>query len=311
MAKIPCKGLKKDGTPCKGNGLPAFDGYCIAHAPASKTREWRTRGGKNSSTAARADKRIPERLRRAIETLDQGLLDVREGNLAPAAYSAMCRGAKAMADLYRLADEEMELIRYEEAETAAIEVVGDHGDPAILDAAAQIADRQNQNRIESLIAQGLATLEQPQDPGEPAEPVLTDKGRRRFGYQRLTSYTQEDLDHLKYVIVDKILRGRQIPDLRDALARMRAAMEEALADLARKPAPPRDPLTGQPFSQLPAGVKTGPLPAANPDSAEQAAKILEDQLRQTKELTREFMDCYGYEDELVDDTFDRLTANSQ
>ena len=91
---------------------------------------------------------------------------------------------------------------------------------------------------------------------------------------------------------------------------MRAAMEEALADLARNPAPPRDPLTGQPFSQLPAGVKTGPLPAANPDNNEQAAKILEDQLQQTKELTREFKECNEYEDELVDDALNRLTANS-
>ncbi len=310
MPKTACKGINRDGTPCKGNGLPALDGYCIAHGSAEKTREWRVRGGKNSSTAARADQRTPERLRRAFEELEQGLVDVREGNLAPAAYTAMSRGVMAMLALHRRSDEEMELIRNEETETAAMEVAGDHGDLAILNAAAQIADQQNQNRIESLIAQGLATLEQSQDAGEPAEPVLTDKGRRRFGYQRLTSYTQEDLDHLKYVLMERSLSGQQIPDLRDALARMRAAMEEALADLARNPAPPRDPLTGQPFSQLPAGVKTGPLPADNTDNNEQAAKILEDQLRQTKELTRDFMDCYGYEDELLDDTFDRLTANS-
>ncbi len=163
---------------------------------------------------------------------------MRAGNLDPAAYSAMCRGVKAMVDLYRLADEEMELIRNEETEATAIEVVGDHGDPAILNAAAQIAAQQNQYRIESLIDQGLATLEQTQDADEPAQPVLTDKGRRRFGYQRLTKYTQEDLDNLKYLIMERSLRDRQIPELRDALAKMRAAMEEALADLARNPAPP-------------------------------------------------------------------------
>lgn len=309
MPKTPCKGVKKDGTPCRGNGLPDFDGYCIAHAPADKTREWRTRGGKNSSTAARADKRIPERLRGAIEALDQGLSELREGKLDPAAYSAMCRGAKAMADLYRLADEEMELIRSEEAEATAMEVLGDHGDPAILNVAAQIDAQQNQFRIESLIAQGLASLEQSQAPDEPARPVLTDKGRRRFGYQRLTNYTQEDLDTLKYVIIERGLSGHQIPDLRDALAKMRAAMEEALADLARNPGRPLDSLTGQPLSQLPAGVKIGPLPPANPDSDEQAAKILEDQLRQMDILTREFQELY--EDELADDTLDRLTANSR
>ena len=306
MPKTPCKGVKKDGTPCRGNGLSEFGGYCIAHAPASKTREWHSRGGKKSSTAARADQRMPERLRHAFEELEQGLVNVREGNLAPAAYSAMSRGVMAMLALHRRSDEEMELIRNEEADAAAVEVVGDHGDPAILNAAAQIADQQNQIRIESLIAQGLATLEQSQDNDEP---VLTDKGRRRFGYQRLTDFTQEDLDKLKYLIREARLSGRQIPDLRDALAKIRAAMEEALADLARNPAPPRDPLTGQPLNQLPAGVKTGPLPAANPDSAEQAVKILEDQLQQMKMLTHEFKELY--EDELTYDTLDRLTAKSQ
>ena len=74
---------------------------------------------------------------------------MQEGNLDPAAYSAMCRGAKAMADLYRLADEEMELIRNEETEAAAMEVVGAHGDPAILTAAAKISAEQNQYRLES------------------------------------------------------------------------------------------------------------------------------------------------------------------
>ena len=44
MPTTPCKGVNKDGTPCKGNGLDQFDGYCIAHAPASETREWRSRG---------------------------------------------------------------------------------------------------------------------------------------------------------------------------------------------------------------------------------------------------------------------------
>lgn len=309
MAKIPCKGINKDGTPCKGNGLPALDGYCIAHGPAEKTREWRVRGGKNSSTAARADQRTPERLRRAFEELEQGLVDVREGNLAPAAYTAMSRGVMAMLALHRRSDEEMDLIRNEETETAAMEVLGDHGDLAILNAAAQIAEQQNQHRIESLIAQGLATLEQSQDAGEPAEPVLTDKGRRRFGYQRLTGYTQEDLDHLKYLLLERSLSGHQIAEMRDALARMRAAMEEALADLAGNPEPPRDPLTGQPLTQLPAGVKIGPLTTDDTDNNEQAAKVLKDQIRQTNKLTLDFKDCYEYEDELLDETLDRLTAN--
>ena len=57
------------------------------------------------------------------------------------------------------------------------------------------------------------------------------------------------------------------------------------SNLARDPAPARDALTGQTLSELPDGVKTGPKPATNLDNAEQAAKVLEDQLRQVKELT--------------------------
>ena len=42
---------------------------------------------------------------------------------------------------------------------------------------------------------------------------------------------------------------------------MREDMEAALADLTRDPAldpaPPLDPLTGQAFNELPAGLKTG------------------------------------------------------
>ena len=309
MAKTPCKSVKKDGTPCQGNGLPRFDGYCIAHAPADKTRAWRSRGGKNSSTAARSDKRIPERLRAAIEALEQGLLNVQEGNLDPAAYSAMCRGAKAMADLYRLADQEMELIRNEETEAAAMEVAGAHGDLSILNAASQIFAEQNQYRIESLIAQGLATLElnQTEDGNETAEPVLTEKGRRHFGLQRLTKYTQEDLDHLKYLLMESSLDRQQFSDALGALANMCTATEQALADLARNPAPARDALTGQTLSQIPASVKIGPLPASTPDSDEEAVRVLQDQLQQAKELIREFKEVY--EGEWAHDVLDRLTPN--
>ena len=49
MTSTPCKSLKKDRTPCRGNGLEQLDGYCIAHTPAGKAWQWRSRGGKASS----------------------------------------------------------------------------------------------------------------------------------------------------------------------------------------------------------------------------------------------------------------------
>ena len=84
MAKILCKSVRKDGSPCQGQGLEQFDGYCIAHGPADKVRESRARGGRNSSTAARADKRIPERMQSVIKGLAEGFIAVREGTLSPA-----------------------------------------------------------------------------------------------------------------------------------------------------------------------------------------------------------------------------------
>ena len=93
MSSTPCKSVKKDGAPCRGNGLDHFDGYCIAHAPADKAWEWRSRGGKASSAAARADKRIPDRLRHAIDKLSTGMDQVLKGKLAPAATTAAAPAA--------------------------------------------------------------------------------------------------------------------------------------------------------------------------------------------------------------------------
>ena len=310
MAKTLCKGVKKDGTPCLGNGLPSYNGYCIAHAPADKTREWRSRGGKNSSTAARSDKRIPERLRGPIEALNQGLVDVREGKLDPAAFSAMCRAAKVMAELYRLADEEMEQIRSEETQAAAMEVVGGHVDLAILNAAAQISAEQNQYRSESLIEQGLATPEPgtTHDSDAPVGLVLTDTGRRRLGLQQLTSYTQEDIDKIKDVLMRPHIPRHLWTAALETLYKMRTAMEEAKAELARDPAPVRDAFTGHTLSEPPAGVKTGPVPAANPSKTKSAAKILQEQLQQVEKFTKIFE--IRFEKELNEDPLDWISDES-
>ena len=234
MTKIACKSTNKDGTPCRGNGLPQFDGYCIGHAPAEVVREWRSRGGKNASNAARADKRLPERLQGVIDTLTQGISDVREGKLEPAAYTAMCRGVKVLVEVYRLTDEEMEQVRIEEIEAAAAEVAGVQGDLSILNAAARISADHDSYTIEALVEQGLVALEPGRGPG-PAEPVLTDAGRRRFGLQRLTSYTQDDIDRIKGLLERPVIDG----DLRNAalsaLFKMRSAIEEAIQDLGREP----------------------------------------------------------------------------
>ena len=303
MNKATCKSIRKDGSPCQGQGLEQFDGYCIAHGPTDKLREWRARGGKASSTAARADKRIPERLQGLAKTLTEGITQVQDGTLSPSAYTAICRGARVMVDLYRLADEEMEQIRTDETHAAAAEVAGGHGDLAILNAAAEITAQQNQYRAESFVDQGLATCEEPQSDNRPAEYVLTTEGQRRLGYLRLTEFNQQDIDAFKDDSRQYTFPSNHLPFFIQALREHREDMEEALANLTRDPAldlaPPRDPLTGQPLNELPAGVKIGLPPDPALADVERLPEILKDRIRQVEELTHE---CeQNYYDEQYDD----------
>ncbi len=297
MPKTPCKAFRKDGQPCQGLGQEKFGGYCIAHAPADIVWEWRSKGGQASSAAARADKRLPDRLRGPIEKLHQGMEDLAAGESTSAVLTALSRAANVLAILYRLANSEMDQIRAEEDAVAAALVAGGFGDQDLLDKAEAIAARQNQYRIDFLIGQGLVTLESLQAEGEnrPAQPVLTDAGRRRFGYQRLTGYTQQDLDDLKEAIVVTGFGTEQLPTVRAMLAQMRVAMEEAGRDLENDPGPVLDPLTGQAFDELPPGVNVGNLPASDPGEAENAAEILQDQLRKVMELTRQVEEDYAGE----------------
>ena len=299
MSKILCKSLKKDGSPCQGQGLEQFDGYCIAHAPADKTREWRSRGGTNSATAARLDKRMPERLKDMMDVLDDGMKQVLDGTLSPAAYTAICRGVKVRIDLYRLADEEMEHIRNEESQTAAAEIVGAHGDFDILDAAEAIAAQQDQYRIQSLVDQDLVVCEQKENKYQSAEYALTDKGRKAFGYRFSSTWTQKNLDELRDELKNYKYEEYDLDSVREDLENDRSAMEAALADLAsnRDAEPPRDPLTGQNLKLPPSGVRTG-LPDSYEPAVELSAETLQDFIRQLNEM------CLTVEDLENDDSYD-------
>ena len=289
MSSTPCKSLKRDGTPCRGNGLDQLDGYCIAHAPADKAWEWRSRGGKASSAAARADKRIPDRLRDAIDKLSTGIDQVLEGKLAPAALSAISRAAKVLIELYRLADQEMDLIRSEETAAAAAQVAGAAGDPELLDAAADIAAWQDQYRIDALIDQGLVAPEPVATKGknQPPAHVLTAAGRQRFGYQRLTKHTRKDIDVCRELVIDNPPEGHDLPVALYDLYFIRKNLNELLTDCAPASPPVVDALTGQPLSRLPAAVIPATVPIVGPGQAEQAAADLQDLLRHANQLTRE------------------------
>lgn len=303
MAKTPCKGVRKDGKPCRGNGQAKYGGYCIGHAPAELTAPWRKRGGENASNAARAEKRMPDRIRIALDAIEDGLTAVRNGELDHAAFRAICYGAKVTFDGYRLANEEMEYLRIEESDALAREIAGAHGDTAILEAAGEISARQDRYTTESLMLQGLVMLERPAGEDGPAQYVLTERGRRRLGLQQLTTCSQEDLDQITEVLSrPKILREKWNAAVK-TLAEMRLATQEAIADFETGgPEPVLDPLTGAVLAGPPAGVRTGPLNPAKPASAKAAARILKDQLRKVERLIRTF-EVRG-EDDLYDHPMD-------
>ena len=224
MAKTPCKGIKKDGSPCQGHGLPQYDGYCIAHGPTpDQTHQWRSLGGQNSSTAARLDKRTPERLKNAIDLINDGIVQVAQGEMEPARLIAMSRGAKALLDLCNFADQDMETIRREETEQAAAQLLGVQSNLDLLEIADHIAARQDQYRSQSLVDQGLAELVPSPDPDQPPQTVLTEEGRRRFGYRRPCQCTQAYIDDWNSLLDFDLYEITAYPDIDEELAGMEAA----------------------------------------------------------------------------------------
>lgn len=288
MPKTLCKSVKQDGSPCRGQGLPQFDGLCIGHAPRDQVLEWRRRGGKNSSTAARSRKTLPEPYDGVIQELRQGLSEVREGKITPAQFNAMCNGVRALAQIHRLADEEAELIHNEETEMAAMDVAGAHGDLAILNAAARISAEIDRYRAESLIQQGLAIPEPGTTLSSDAPPalVLTDAGRRRFGLQKLTSYTQDDLDQIEALLQRPEINLEKWTAADQLLSAMHTSIEEAITDLERGPVPVRDPLTGEILTEPPAGVRIGPVNGHDEISTEAALEMMKEQRRKAQRFTR-------------------------
>lgn len=291
MATTLCLGIKKNGSPCQGKGLEQYDGLCFAHGPADHIRAERSSlGGKNSATAVRLDKRIPQRLKQAIDLLEDGMVRVSQGLLSPSAYTAMCRGVKTLFEAYRLADEEAAATRIEEFAAAAAEITGVQADLDILEAAADIGARQDQFRRESLVDQGLAKPEEPSLPDQPPQAVLTEEGRRRFGYRRPCGYDQDEIDEVKEILDQYKYQHVELPELARELEAIEVIIEGALEDALLESAPPLDPLTGQPMKELPTGVTSGKLTESRVPDPGPSAEYLEDLLRQTKEQSRKVDD---------------------
>jgi len=120
MSKQLCKALRKDGSPCKGHALDQYGGYCIAHGPTpEQVHGWRSLGGKNSATAVRLGKSLPEPFTEVNDVLDDCIAKVIDGSLSPNRFDAVCRGLQMKLDAYRLGDAAMKRVRTEGIEAAA------------------------------------------------------------------------------------------------------------------------------------------------------------------------------------------------
>ena len=254
VAKMLCKGTRKDGSPCRGVALEKYGGYCLAHgAPPEQAQQWRAAGGKNSATAVRRDKRMPEHLREPIDHIVDYMRRLAEKDPTPAALNALSRAAKTLIELRRFANEEMEIIRAEEIRAEAAARLDVQTDLEVLEAADDLRVMRDRFRRESLVEQGFARFIEPFRQDDPPEVVLNERGRQRFGFELV----EERQTCLKVVDAEltAFVRGESdLPDLPRfsvGLEEVQEDLEDTLTKLARVSEAPYDPMTGQPFTRLP------------------------------------------------------------
>ncbi|MDE0336730.1 MAG: hypothetical protein OXI80_03590 [Caldilineaceae bacterium] len=261
MAKTLCKGTRKDGSPCQGVALEKYGGYCLAHgAPPEQAHEWRSTGGKNSATAVRRDKRMPEHLKEPIDHIMDYMQRLAEKDPTPAGLNALSRAAKTLIELRRFANEEMEIIRAEEIRAEAAARLDVQTDLEVLEATDDIRVKRDRFRRESFVEQGFARFTKPVKRDEPPEVLLNEKGRHRFGLQHVED-RQAFLEEVDDGLFDYV-RGKPghpgLPAVAAKLEEVQKDLENTLSRLARDDEAPYDPMTGQPFTRLPEGVRTVP-----------------------------------------------------
>ena len=261
MAKTLCKGTRKDGSPCRGVALEQYDGYCLAHgAPPDQAHEWRAAGGKNSATAVRRDKRMPEHLKEPIDHIVDYMRRLAEKDPTPAGLNALSRAAKTLIELRRFANEEMEIIRAEEIRAEAAARLDVQTDLEVLEATDDIRVMRDRFRRESFVEQGFARFTEPSRRDDPPEVVLNEKGRLSFGLQHVED-RQAFLEEVDDGLFDYV-RGKPghpgLPAVAAKLEEVQEDLENTLSRLAHVSEAPYDPMTGQPFTRLPDGVRTVP-----------------------------------------------------
>ncbi len=104
MVTPSCRGTRRDGTPCQAPpNTIGSSGYCWAHDPANAIarRETQAKGGRNKSTASRAEKLVPTVLRPVLDTLLVAVDDVKAGTLTTQQASALASLAGAIVRVYQ------------------------------------------------------------------------------------------------------------------------------------------------------------------------------------------------------------------
>jgi hypothetical protein len=86
--RLQCAFIKANGERCKA--WVALNGLCPFHQPGAD--ENRRKGGLNRSTKARADKKLPLRIKTIVVLLEKALVEVYAGRLS-------CKQGHAMASL--------------------------------------------------------------------------------------------------------------------------------------------------------------------------------------------------------------------
>jgi hypothetical protein len=87
-----CAATRKDGLPCTAQAV--LNGLCIGHQPGAPAA--RSKGGRNSSRAARLRGLIPPRLVPVYDKLETALEEVHTGQLESKQATAMAALARAM-----------------------------------------------------------------------------------------------------------------------------------------------------------------------------------------------------------------------
>jgi hypothetical protein len=105
-----CQATRKDGTPCEGKPI-GDTGCCFAHQP--EAREWKAKGGRNRSNAARSYRSLPERLKPAAEMLSRAMDETRDGTMEPRVATALAALAGALVRVVQSGELEQRLIALE------------------------------------------------------------------------------------------------------------------------------------------------------------------------------------------------------